>query len=97
MSYTLIDNAEKKQYEFHVDGQTPKIEYIKTKDKIYLTHTEVPKGLEGKGIGTELIRQALNDIKEKEFTLVPLCPFVALFIKRNPEYKQLVLKGINIE
>lgn len=97
MSYTLLDNAEKKQYEFHVDGQTPKIEYIKTKDKIYLTHTEVPKGLEGKGIGTELIRQALNDIKEKEFTLVPLCPFVALFIKRNPEYKQLVLKGINIE
>ena len=97
MSYTLIDNAEKKQYEFHVDGQSPKIEYIKTKDKIYLTHTEVPKGLEGKGIGTELIRQALNDIKEKEFTLVPLCPFVALFIKRNPEYKQLVLKGINIE
>ena len=97
MSYTLLDNAEKKQYEFHVDGQTPKIEYIKTKDKIYLTHTEVPKGLEGKGIGTELIRQALNDIKEKELTLVPLCPFVALFIKRNPEYKQLVLKGINIE
>ncbi|MEM1257419.1 MAG: GNAT family N-acetyltransferase [Bacteroidota bacterium] len=96
MSYPLIDNIEKKQYEFHVNGETPRIEYIRAKEKIYLTHTEVPKGLEGQGIGTELIRQALEDVKAKGLTLVPLCPFVALFIKRNPEYKELVLKGINI-
>ncbi|UJH68723.1 GNAT family N-acetyltransferase [Allomuricauda sp. SCSIO 65647] len=96
MPYQLIDNIEKKRYEFRVDEHTPIIEYIKTKDKIYLTHTEVPKGLEGKGIGKELVRQALEDIKAKGLTLVPLCPFVALFIKRNPEYKALVLKGINI-
>ena len=96
MSYTLIDNIEKKQFEFHVGGEVPRIEYIRAKEKIYLTHTEVPKGLEGQGIGTELIRQALEDIKAKGLTLVPLCPFVALFIKRNPDYKTLVLKGINI-
>lgn len=96
MAHQLIDNEEAKQYEFHVDGKTPRIEYIKTKDKIYLTHTEIPKGLEGKGIGTELVRQVLDDVKNKDLELVPLCPFVALFIKRNPEYKSLVLKGINI-
>ncbi|NAY91110.1 N-acetyltransferase [Muricauda sp. JGD-17] len=96
MEYELINNEEAKQYEFHIEGQVPKIEYIKAKDKIYLTHTEIPKGLEGKGIGSALVKQALDDVREKDLTLVPLCPFVALFIKRHPEYKTLVLKGINI-
>ena len=94
--YELIDNQDGKRYEFHIDGQVPRIEYIRVKDKIYLTHTEIPKGLEGKGIGTAIVRQALDDIREKDLTLIPLCPFVALFIKRHPEYKGLVLKGINI-
>lgn len=96
MSYQLIDNEEKKRYEFQIKEHAAVIEYIRAKDNIYLTHTEVPKGLEGQGIGTELIRQALEDVKAKGLTLIPLCPFVALFIKRNPEYRELVLKGINI-
>ena len=96
MAHELIDNEEAKQYEFHVDGKIPRIEYIKTKNKIYLTHTEVPKGMEGKGIGKALVKAVLDDIKSNGLELVPLCPFVALFIKRNPEYKTLVLKGINI-
>ncbi len=96
MGYTLIDNAAKKQYEFHVEGQVTRIEYIKAQDKIYLTHTEVPRELEGKGIATELVKQVLEDIKVKELTLVPMCPFVAMYIKRHPEWKTLVLKGINI-
>ena len=94
--YELIDNVEAKQYEFHVDGTIPRIEYIKAKDKIYLTHTEVPRGLEGRGIGAALVAAALEDIERQDLTLIPLCPFVALYIKRHPEWKKLVLKGINI-
>jgi len=96
MKYTLFDNEEKKRFEFKLPEHTPFIEYIRTKDKIYLTHTEVPVALEGQGIGKELVRQALEDTKEKDLTLIPLCPFVAAYIKKNPEYKALVLKGINI-
>ncbi|MEN1784592.1 MAG: GNAT family N-acetyltransferase [Bacteroidota bacterium] len=96
MAPMLQDNPTNKRYEYKVDGGTAFIEYIKTQDKIYLTHTEVPKGLEGKGIGKTIVQQALEDVKAKGLTLIPLCPFVALFIKRNPEYRALVLKGINI-
>lgn len=92
----LIDNSEAKRYEVHIDGQVPRIEYIRAKDKIYLTHTEVPRGLEGKGIGTSLVKAVLGDIEKKDLTLVPMCPFVAMYIKRHPEWKKLVLKGINI-
>ncbi|NOY96825.1 MAG: N-acetyltransferase [Chlorobi bacterium] len=90
--YELIENIEHKQYEFHIEGLIAKIEYIKAKNVIYLTHTEVPTQLGGKGVGSALAKQVLSDIKEKDFTLVPLCPFVALYIKRNPEWKALVLK-----
>ncbi|MEO1009851.1 MAG: GNAT family N-acetyltransferase [Bacteroidota bacterium] len=93
---TITDNTEAKQYEMHVDGLIPRIEYIRAQDKIYLTHTEVPKGLEGKGIGSALVKMVLEDIDKKDLTLVPLCPFVAMYIKRHPEWKKLVLKGINI-
>jgi predicted GNAT family acetyltransferase len=95
-TYKLIDNPDKPQYEFHLDGENPRLEYIKAKDKIYLTHTEVPAVLSGRGIGSALIRAALEDIERQGLTLVPLCPFVALYLKRNPEWKRLVLKGINI-
>ena len=95
-TYELIDNPDKPQYEFHLDGEIPRLEYIRTKDKIYLTHTEVPAALASKGIGSALIGAALEDIERQELTLIPLCPFVALYLKRNPEWKRLVLKGINI-
>ncbi|AWX43143.1 hypothetical protein HME9304_00130 [Flagellimonas maritima] len=94
--YQLVNNEEAKQFQFKLDESVAKIEYIKAKEKIYLTHTEVPKGFEGKGVGTELIKQSLEYIKKKDLTLVPLCPFVAMYIKRNPKWKSLVLKGINI-
>lgn len=96
MNYQLIDNEEAKQYEFHVEDTIPRIEYIKAQNNIYLTHTEVPKELEGKGIGSALVKQVLEDIEKKDLTLVPLCPFVALYIKRHPDWRKLVMKGINI-
>lgn len=92
MSYTLIDNEEKKQYEFHIDGDLARIEYMKAQGKIFLTHTEVPAKFEGKGIGSALIKQALDDILQKGLTLVPLCPFVAAYINRHPEYNTLISK-----
>lgn len=92
MDYQLIDNTEKNQYEFHVNGFIPKIQYRKTGNKIYLTHTEVPVELQGKGIGNLLIKEVLEDIKQKELKLVPICPFVAAYIKRHSEWSFLVLK-----
>lgn len=95
--YDLVDNAENKRYEMHVENYMAKIDYIRVKEKIYLTHTEVPIALEGKGIGSQIVLKALKDIKEKDLTLIPLCPFVATYIKNHPEWKTLVLKGINVE
>lgn len=95
--YKLTDNVEKHQYEFHIDGYTPKVEYIKSKNgEIILTHTEVPPALAGMGIGSILVEKVLRDIERLDLRLVPLCPFVVAYIKRHPAWKRIVMKGIEI-
>jgi predicted GNAT family acetyltransferase len=97
MEEEFLDNKEKKQYELRLEAGTARLEYIRAKDdKIYLTHTEVPKKLEGKGIGSKIVKYALDDIRSSGLTLIPLCPFVALYLKRHPEYMDLVMKNVRI-
>ena len=96
-NYKLIDNVALHQYEFRIGDLIPRIEYIKTKNgEIYLTHPEVPSALEGKGVGSSLVRLALEDIERQQLRLVPLCPFVAGYVQKHPEWKRLVMEGINI-
>ncbi|ASV29845.1 GNAT family N-acetyltransferase [Maribacter cobaltidurans] len=97
MQFNITDNPAKKRYEAIVEDSLVFIEYIKAKEKIYLTHTEVPGALEGKGIGSSLVLKVLEDIEKQGLTLVPLCPFVAMYLKKYPEWRRLVMKGINIE
>lgn len=95
--YQLINNKEKKRYEFQIDEHIAVIEYIKSaKGEVFLTHTQVPSELEGKGIGSSLVLKVLQDIEKQGLRVVPLCPFVAAYIKRHPEWKKLVSEGINI-
>lgn len=98
----LTDNKDARRFEMKVEGHTAFIEYIIVNDeKIFLTHTEVPEALGGKGIGKAIVKKALDLVRERQYRLVPLCPFVAAYMKRNPEYNDLldptVSLGINVK
>lgn len=96
-NYELIDNSPENRYEFRIGEEIAKIEYIKTKNnEIYLTHTEVPVSLEGRGIGSQLIEKTLQNIELQGLRLVPLCPFVAGYIQKHPDWRRIVMRGINI-
>jgi hypothetical protein len=86
----LIDNADEGRLELPLDGYTAFIDYTLGKDRLTLTHTEVPEELEGKGIGGRLVNAALMYAEERNLKVVPMCPFVAGYIKRHPEYLGLV-------
>jgi len=92
MEYELINNESEHRYEFQIEEFIAKIEYIRSGEKIYLTHTEVPIELEGKGIASSLVKKVLADIQEKGLKLVPLCPFVNAYIRRHSEWYSIVLK-----
>ena len=91
MEITLRDNPEKKQFEFDLEGELGRIEYIIAKgDTIYLTHTEVPESLGGKGYGRVIVDLALKEVDARKLKLVSLCPYVAGYIRKNPEWERLL-------
>lgn len=93
----LILNTEAKRLELHVEGHIAFIEYILTNENVmYLTHTEVPEALEGRGVGSKIVEKALNYIKEHNYTLAPLCPFVAKYLTKHTEWKTILAKGYHV-
>ena len=57
---------------------------------VVLTHTEVPDAISRRGIGSRLVRAALDDARAHQLRVVPRCPFVDAYIDRHPEYRALV-------
>ncbi|MEH6679954.1 MAG: GNAT family N-acetyltransferase [Sediminicola sp.] len=96
----LIDNnkGDKKRFEIHVEGHIAFMEYMLSKQGIiYITHTEVPKQLEGKGIASALAGKVMDFIARSGLKLAPLCPFLASYLKRHPEKaKELLAPGYSI-
>ena len=64
--------------------------YLRGDSRIVFTHAEVDEALEGRGYGSRLVTTALEDARQEGLEVVPLCPFVARFIERNPEYRDLL-------
>lgn len=89
------NNTERRRFELVVEGKMAIAEYIDRGSMIVFTHTEVPVGLEGRGIGSHLVSHALNFARQEGKTVMPLCPYVAAFIRRHPEYQPLVLEGFH--
>ena len=92
----LTDNKSLKQFEFITGGFTSRVEYMIMGNKIFLTHTEVPVELEGKGIGSKIVKLALEEVESRGLKLIPLCPYVASYIKRHPEWKRVLAEYVNI-
>lgn len=87
---TVRNNEEAQRYEAEVAGQVAITQYQRTGDSIIFTHTEVPAALEGHGIAAKLARTALDDAAAHSLVVVPLCPYVASYIRRHQEYLPLV-------
>lgn len=84
------DNKAKHRFEIELDGETALIDYTEQGDTISMTHTEVPPAFEGKGVGSQLVKGALEMVKADGKKVEPLCSFVAAYIKRHSEYDSLI-------
>jgi predicted GNAT family acetyltransferase len=89
----VSNNEAKHRFEINLDAGTAFFEYIKQGKDVYnLYHTEVPPQFEGHGVGSGLAKGALEYIKTQGKQIIPTCPFVAAYLKRHPEYQELVKK-----
>jgi len=79
-------NPAQSRYELDTEHGTAVAIYRQQGDRAIFTHTEVPPADEGKGIGSQLVRAALDDTRRRGLKIVPACSFVTAFMRRHPEY-----------
>jgi uncharacterized protein len=90
----VADNPDEHRYEAHMGDQLAGFsEYLVAPGRIIFTHTKVDPDLEGRGIGSRLVRFELDDVRRRGLKVTPRCPFVRAFIERHPDYQDLVSYG----
>ena len=86
----VTQNKDKSRFEITEEGETAELVYRLYPGKIMFVHVGVPAKLEGRGIAGQLATAGLDYAREHGLKVIPMCPYVALFIKRHPEYRDLV-------
>jgi predicted GNAT family acetyltransferase/glutaredoxin len=90
----VVDVPEKSRYELRLGGRLIGLAaYHRRKGRIAFTHTEVDESCEGRGFGSLLAAAALENAEREGLEVAPLCPFIAHYIKRHPEYEPLLASG----
>ena len=92
MSFELIHNPAKNNYEYHIDEHVAYITYDDQNGNMHLTHTVVPKELGGQGIAKKLLIDVLNAFKEQGKKCVAECSYVVAFEEKNPDYADYFAK-----
>ena len=86
MDVTVTDVPERTRYEARVDGELAAFaDYIPTGELLAFTHTEVLPAFEGQGVGSALVRDALDDVRARSRSVLAVCPFVSGWIARHRE------------
>ena len=86
----VSNNETSNRFEAQVGGHTAFIEYRRSPEVITFLHSYVPPSLEGYGIGGQLARAGLEFARSEGLTVFAVCPFVKAYIRRHPEYSELV-------
>ncbi|MGE0767047.1 MAG: GNAT family N-acetyltransferase [Hyphomicrobiaceae bacterium] len=87
----LTDNRSQARFEMPVEGHVAFVTYRRDDGAVIsLNHAEVPRALEGKGIGSRLVRATLDQVRSEGLKVIPRCSFVRAFIERHSEYADLV-------
>ncbi len=88
--HDIRHKTDHQQFITTVDGHSCVLDYELNGTVMTITHTGVPPAVGGKGIAAELTRAALETARASQWRVVPLCSYAAVYIKRNPEYADLI-------
>jgi predicted GNAT family acetyltransferase len=87
----VVDVPEQSRFEVRVDGELAGFaDYSPLGGRVIFRHTEIHDAYEGRGLGSKLAQGALDLARAGGHPVVPLCPFIASYIERHPDYQDLV-------
>lgn len=90
LALTVRDNEAAGRFEIEIDGLIAYAEYRVLATGVLFPHTEVPAALEGKGVGSALVRHGMAFARERNLRVIPVCTFFAGYIAKHPEFHDLV-------
>ncbi|MFF5180284.1 GNAT family N-acetyltransferase [Micromonospora sp. NPDC000316] len=95
MQFTVTDAPTRERFEARDEagGVAGFVTYQLTGAIIAYTHTEVDPAFEGRGVGSTLARAVMDDARAKRRTVVPICPFLAEWLGKHPEYDDIVVRS----
>lgn len=88
----VADNPAENRFEAYAEDTLAGFaEYELSGGAVSLVHTEVLPDFEGQGVGSTLTRAALDTFRARgNLKVKPVCPFVAGWVARHPEYQDLI-------
>lgn len=90
MTDTVVNNTAKHRYELTVEGHLAATYYKLADGVITFVHTEVPPELGGKGVGSRLVKGALDQVRANGLKVIAECEFVKGWIGKHPDYADLL-------
>lgn len=87
---TITHDTTQNRFCTAIDGHTAYLTYIDNGDTLIYNHTAVPHELGGQGLGSKIVKHALDYARDSGKKVVPTCGFVAHFIDKNPEYQSVL-------
>lgn len=90
MTDTVRNNTAEHRYELDVEGHLAATYYQIADGVITFVHTEVPDALAGRGVGSKLVKGALDQVRTDGLKVVAQCPFVKAYIEKHAEYADLL-------
>lgn len=87
----VVHNPERRRYELHDDGGVIGFtKYRRAEDKVVFIHTEVDDAYAGQGLASKLARFALEDVRASGRRIVPLCPYIASWLRKHHDFDDIV-------
>lgn len=96
MGTTVVDNPEQSRYEIFAGEDGTQLagfaEYFlsASEGEIAFIHTEIDPAFSGQGLGGKLARAVLDAVRERKLAVLPYCPFIRGWMRKHPEYADLV-------
>ena len=80
---------ERGRFEATVDGLVCELDYRLQGQVMAITHTGVPRPLEGRGLAAALVVHALTWARQQELKVMPVCSYVQVYMRRHPQFQDL--------
>ena len=90
MDANFSNNSKENRFELELDNKKTFIDYQIAGKTITMLHTEVPKELGGKGIGSMIAGKALDYAVVHDLKVIPSCTFIADYIRKHPKYESIL-------